>query len=57
LETTVEEIEQMQVSTKNLAHLGIVAGVLYCKNEYEITENSDILLIVTEWNQFRELDL
>jgi len=27
LETTVEEIEQMQVSTKNLTHLGIVVGV------------------------------
>ena len=31
--------------------------VEYCKNEYEAAKNSDILVIVTDWNQFRGLDL
>jgi len=32
-------------------------GLLLCKNEYETCENADALVIVTEWNQFRMLDL
>jgi UDPglucose 6-dehydrogenase len=29
----------------------------YCNNEYEVATNANILVIVTEWNQFRTLDL
>jgi len=29
----------------------------YCDNEYEVAENSNILVITTEWNQFRALNL
>jgi len=32
-------------------------GITLCKNEYESCENADALVIVTEWNQFRMLDL
>lgn len=31
--------------------------ITYCDNEYETMEDSDALVIVTEWNQFRKLDL
>ncbi|MBV1817947.1 UDP-glucose dehydrogenase family protein [Clostridium cochlearium] len=31
--------------------------IIYCDNEYEAMENSDALVIITEWNQFRKLDL
>ena len=31
--------------------------IIYCDNEYETMENSDALVIITEWNQFRKLDL
>ncbi len=31
--------------------------VQLCKNAYEACENADLLLLVTEWNQFRMLDL
>ena len=31
--------------------------ITYCKNPYETAENSDALVILTEWNQFRALDL
>lgn len=29
----------------------------YCKDAYETAEGADCLVIVTEWNEFRELDL
>jgi UDPglucose 6-dehydrogenase len=32
-------------------------NVTYCKNSYEAAKNSDAIIIVTEWNTFRELDL
>jgi UDPglucose 6-dehydrogenase len=32
-------------------------GVTYCKDSYEAAEGSDALVILTEWNQFRKLDL
>ena len=31
--------------------------ITYCNNEYEAMESSDALIIITEWNQFRNLDL
>ena len=35
----------------------ISSRITYCENEYETMEGSDALVIVTEWNQFRNLDL
>ena len=34
-----------------------IPGLVLCKNEYEICENADALVLMTEWNQFRMLDL
>ena len=31
--------------------------VEYCNNEYQTVENADALAIITEWNQFRNLEL
>ena len=31
--------------------------VVYCENAYETAEGADALVIVTEWNQFRKLEL
>ena len=31
--------------------------ITYCENEYETMKDSDALVIITEWNQFRKLDL
>ncbi len=32
-------------------------ALVLCKNEYETCENADALVLMTEWNQFRMLDL
>lgn len=35
----------------------ILPGVKYCKDIYDTAKGADALVIVTEWNQFRNLDL
>ena len=30
--------------------------IIFCKDEYEAIEGADVLVIITEWNQFRRLD-
>jgi UDPglucose 6-dehydrogenase len=35
----------------------IYPKVTYCKDAYEAVKGADAMVIVTEWNQFRNLDL
>ena len=35
----------------------ILPDLIYCRDEYETAEGSDALVITTELNQFRNLDL
>ena len=35
----------------------MMGGVDWCENAYEAIEGSDVLAIVTEWNEFRAMDL
>ncbi|MBW2394778.1 MAG: UDP-glucose/GDP-mannose dehydrogenase family protein [Deltaproteobacteria bacterium] len=35
----------------------LLPDLTYCKDSYEACENADVVVIVTEWNQFRMLDL
>ncbi len=35
----------------------IVPDVTFCKDAYDACEGADALIIITEWNQFRNLDL
>lgn len=35
----------------------ILDKITFCDNEYETMQDSDALVILTEWNQFRNLDL
>ncbi|MFN3690840.1 MAG: UDP-glucose dehydrogenase family protein, partial [Fimbriimonadales bacterium] len=30
--------------------------VVYCRNAYEVAENADALALITEWNEFRQLN-
>ena len=32
-------------------------NVQFCKDSYSVCKGSDCLLILTEWNEFKELDL
>lgn len=34
----------------------IIKGVEYAKDSYEAVANADIMIVVTEWNEFREID-
>lgn len=33
------------------------AGITYCEDAYDVAQGVDCLIILTEWNQFRSLDL
>jgi len=35
----------------------ILKDVTYCSNPYEVAEGSDALIVVTEWNEFKQLDM
>lgn len=35
----------------------IVKGITFCANAYQVAENADMLIVMTEWNEFRQLDL
>jgi UDPglucose 6-dehydrogenase len=32
------------------------AGVVYCSDSYDAATDADVLVLMTEWNQFRSLD-
>jgi UDPglucose 6-dehydrogenase len=35
----------------------LIKGIKFCKSSMEAAENTDCLVIMTEWNEFRQLDL
>ena len=35
----------------------IIPEVEYCKDSYELADGADALIVITEWNEFRHLDL
>lgn len=35
----------------------ILKNVEFCADSYSVAKNSDILIVLTEWNEFRQLDL
>lgn len=43
------------IATENAA--AIFPQIHYCKNAYEVAEGADALVLVTEWNEFKFLDL
>ncbi len=34
-----------------------IKNIKYCQNAYEVAENIDLLILVTEWNVFKEIDM
>lgn len=47
---------QAMENAKKLAFAN-VGGITYCADEYDAAAGADALVILTEWNQFRHLDL
>ncbi len=43
------------VAMKNVSK--IAKNVIYCQNSYDTAKEADLLIIVTEWNEFRQLNL
>lgn len=35
----------------------VLSDIKFCKNAYEVAEGSDALIIITEWDEFKTLDL
>ncbi len=35
----------------------IIQNISYCKDSYEAATDSDLVIIMTEWNEFRQIDL
>jgi UDPglucose 6-dehydrogenase len=41
-----------------LEYAGVhMESVIFCQNPYEVAEDADALVIVTEWNEFKSLDM
>lgn len=59
----IEELKAEGVSVKAFDPVAmeiaksLLEDVSYCEDEYEAAKGSDALVVVTEWNQFRSLDL
>jgi UDPglucose 6-dehydrogenase len=35
----------------------MVRGVVFCENAYQVAEGAEALVLVTDWNQFKQLDM
>jgi len=57
LKAGVKEIRAFDPQAMENAKKIFKDKITYCSNEYEVAQNSDIIVIVTEWNQFRNLNL
>ncbi len=36
---------------------GLLENVIFCKDPYEVAKGADALILVTEWNEFKQLDM
>jgi UDPglucose 6-dehydrogenase len=35
----------------------LLSGVEFCEDSYEVAKGADVLIVLTEWNEFRQIDL
>lgn len=60
LEALVPEAGSIRVfdpAAMENARAMLPAGITYCEDAYDAAQGADCLIIMTEWNQFRSLDL
>lgn len=59
----IKELQKLGVKIKAFDPISmenakkIFKDVGFCKDAYEVAKDSDLLIIMTEWNEFRQLDL
>ena len=53
--TLAHEYTTLPEAMKEAAHL--LSGIDYCDNAYEAVDGADAMVILTEWDQFRALDM
>ena len=49
------DIDALETAMDNAR--GIFVDIEYCTDAYEVADDADMLVVATEWNQFRNLDL
>jgi UDPglucose 6-dehydrogenase len=35
----------------------LIKGIIFCDDSYEVAKDSDLLIVLTEWNEFRQINL
>lgn len=35
----------------------VISGITYAQNMYEVAQDADIVIVLTDWNEFKEMDL
>jgi len=51
------EVKAYDPEAMENAHRILGDGITYCKDPYEVAEGTDALLLVAEWNEFKQLDM
>jgi len=63
---SIDVIEMLQSEGANIKAFDPVAmekakqvlkNVIFCKDPYEVAQGSDCIVVMTEWNEFKEIDL
>jgi UDPglucose 6-dehydrogenase len=61
--TIINELKKMGATIKVYDPIAmdnakrLIKDVTFCKDAYEVAKDVDLLIVVTEWNEFRQLDL
>jgi len=45
------------IAMDNAKNLSEFKGVTFCKNVFDVAKDADLIIFLTEWNEFRQLDL
>jgi UDPglucose 6-dehydrogenase len=51
------DVKSMDARYDFEGHVGDDVSLVYCSDEYQAAEDAQAIVIVTEWNQFRNMDL
>ncbi|MBI2032934.1 MAG: UDP-glucose/GDP-mannose dehydrogenase family protein [Candidatus Levybacteria bacterium] len=61
--TVIEDLQKLNVKIQAYDPVAmenakkLIKGITYCENVYDVAKDADLLIIMTEWNEFRQIDL